>query len=133
MTLVVGDFVYEDILDDPLRVTGAASGITTLNGQRSILEFARETGHQVWFDVHVWTGGPRPSPSFDAMFSYIDALEKLDTGYRCRFPSRRFRIQRQQSCSAAGTCQRPGYQRHRAGWPNTGCPVRELPAARRTE
>jgi hypothetical protein len=78
--LVVGDFVYDDIIRDANRVTGAASGITTLDGQRRILEFAKAAGHEVWFDLHVWTEGPGRHPSLAGALSFIDALEKMETG-----------------------------------------------------
>jgi hypothetical protein len=78
--LVVGDFVYDDVIRDASRVTGAASRITTLDGQRRILEFAKAAGHEVWFDVHVWTEGPGRHPSLSGALSFIDALEKMETG-----------------------------------------------------
>ena len=77
---VVGDFVYETVIQDAAKVTRAASGITNLDGQRRILEFAREAGHPVWFDLHVWTDGPALHPAIDATFSFIDALEKMKSG-----------------------------------------------------
>lgn len=80
ITLVVGDFVYDHVITDAAKITGAASGINNLDGQRAILEFARAKGHEVWFDLHVWTAGPRPASSLDAMLSFIDALEKMQTG-----------------------------------------------------
>lgn len=82
--LVVGDFVYEDLIVDPEHLTGAASGITNLAGQRRILEFAKRRDREIWFDVHVWTDGPKPARSFDAMFSFIDALEKIADGAKFR-------------------------------------------------
>jgi hypothetical protein len=82
--LIVGDFVYEDPIVDPNHVTGAASGITTLDGQRRILAFAKRHDQEVWFDVHVWTDGPKPARSFDAMFSYLDALERIADGAKFR-------------------------------------------------
>ncbi|BBO34641.1 family 16 glycoside hydrolase [Lacipirellula parvula] len=78
--LIVGDFVYDHPITDPQCITGAASGITTLDGQRSILEFAKAAGHEVWFDVHVWTDGPDRHQTLEGMFSFIDALENLQTG-----------------------------------------------------
>jgi alpha-L-arabinofuranosidase len=80
LQLIVGDFMYNDAIRDASRVTGAASGIENLDGQRSILEFARQSGHEVWFDVHVWTDGPGRHPSLPGALSFIDALEKLETG-----------------------------------------------------
>jgi alpha-L-arabinofuranosidase len=80
VTIVVGDFVYMDPIKDPSNVNRAASGITNLDGQKKVLQTAKANNREVWFDVHVWTGGPRPDSSFDSMFSYIDALESLADG-----------------------------------------------------
>jgi hypothetical protein len=38
----------------------------------------------VWFDLHIWTDGPGPSPSLDALPTYIGALEKLAAGAKHR-------------------------------------------------
>ena len=78
--LVVGDFVYSRPIQDPFRFDGAASGITSLEGQKKILEVAKAANREVWFDVHVGTDGPRPDSSFDGLFSYKSALSKLADG-----------------------------------------------------
>jgi hypothetical protein len=75
--LVVGDFVYGRPITDPDNFTGAASRITSLAGQKRILQLAAEADREVRFDVHVWTDGPRPDDSFHSMFSYRDALSKI--------------------------------------------------------
>ncbi|MFO0943934.1 MAG: alpha-L-arabinofuranosidase C-terminal domain-containing protein [Pirellulales bacterium] len=82
ITIVVGDFVYDIPITEPQKIEGAASGITNLNGQAELLKFAKQNNREIWFDIHVWTDGPRPNRSFDAMFTYIDALEKLSEGAR---------------------------------------------------
>ncbi|MFO0925748.1 MAG: alpha-L-arabinofuranosidase C-terminal domain-containing protein [Gemmataceae bacterium] len=82
--LVVGDFLYNHPIADPEKVTGAASGITSLAGQRRILRLAREMNREVWFDVHVDTEGPGLSPSVRALPSTMDALAKLADGARHR-------------------------------------------------
>jgi hypothetical protein len=76
MILVVGDFAYDHPITDPHHLTGAASGITDLGGQQAILDFARERGGEVWFDIHVDTDGPR-RPSVLAAPSFIDAIDQL--------------------------------------------------------
>jgi hypothetical protein len=81
---VVGDFQYERPITDPDRVTGAASGVTSLAGHRRILDLARQAGREVWFDVHVWTEGAEPSPSARALPSYVDAIDRLAGGARHR-------------------------------------------------
>lgn len=78
--LVVGDFAYDHAIDDPGRVTGAASRITNLDAHRKLLALAKQAGREIDFDVHVWTEGPEPSPSLRALPSYVAALEKLADG-----------------------------------------------------
>jgi hypothetical protein len=82
--LVVGDFQYDRPVAGPARVEGAASGVTTLAGHKKILDLARRSGREVWFDVHLWTEGPGPSPSARALTSYVDAIERLADGARHR-------------------------------------------------
>lgn len=72
--------MYDDPITNPKEVTGAASGIRNLDGQRKILKFAQSAGHEVWFDLHVWTDGPGRHPTLAGMFSFIDALEAMKTG-----------------------------------------------------
>jgi hypothetical protein len=82
MTIVVGDFVYGQRIENPDQFGGAASGITTLAAHRGILQLAKDHQREVWFDVHVGTDGPRPDSTLSATLSYIDALEKLADGAR---------------------------------------------------
>jgi len=78
--LIVGDFSYHSLITDPFQFTGADSGITTLAAHQKVLQLAKQHGREVWFDLHVWTEGPRPDSSLSAMFSYIDALDKIADG-----------------------------------------------------
>lgn len=79
--LVVGDFAYDRRIDDPFKLSGAASGITSLAGQKRILQLAKEHNREVWFDAHVWTDRPvKVNSSLDGMFSFTDALTKLAGG-----------------------------------------------------
>ena len=80
VTLVVGDFVYSDPITDPLKFTGAASGITSLAGQHKILQLAKTHGREVWFDLHIATDGPGTSRDLAALPTFIDALAKLADG-----------------------------------------------------
>lgn len=82
--LVVGDFQYDRPITDPMRVEGAASKITTLAAHKKILDLARQNGREVWFDAHMWTDGPEPSPSARALQGYIDAIERLADGAKHR-------------------------------------------------
>lgn len=80
ITIVVGDFVYGQRIEDPMKFGGAASGITTLAAHKKILQLAKQHQREVWFDLHVGTDGPRPDSTLAATLSYIDALEKLADG-----------------------------------------------------
>src|ERR1017187_4080965 len=78
--LVVGDFSYPRRIQDVQHFSGADSGITSLSGHERILRLAKEYKREVWFDVHVWTEGPRPDSSLDGAFSFCDALDKIADG-----------------------------------------------------
>jgi hypothetical protein len=80
IVLVVGDFDYRERIKDPFKFGGTSSGISTLAAHQQILQLAKKHGREVWFDVHVWTDGPRPDATLPATFSFIDALEKLADG-----------------------------------------------------
>lgn len=79
MILTVGDFVYDAPIDDPAHVTGAMSKITNLDGQRKILELARQHGREIRFDIHLATTEPH-SPSVLAYPSFLRALEAMAPG-----------------------------------------------------
>jgi hypothetical protein len=76
---VVGDFQYERPIGDPFHIEGAASKITSLAAHQKILELAKKNGHEVWFDVHLWTERPGHA-SVKAFPSYLDAIDKLADG-----------------------------------------------------
>ena len=78
--LVVGDFSYHGRIQDPYHFSGADSGITTLAAHERILRLAKEQQREVWFDVHVWTEGPRPDSTLDSTLTYCDALDKIAAG-----------------------------------------------------
>jgi hypothetical protein len=80
IVLILGDFSYHKVITTPFNFTGADSGITTLAGQQRILQLAKQHDREVWFDLHVWTDGPRPDSSLESMFSYIDAMDKIADG-----------------------------------------------------
>jgi len=82
VVLIVGDFVYGSAIRDPLKFSGAFSGITSLAGQQKIIRLAKQHGREVWFDVHVGTDGPRPDAAFAGMFSFVSALERIADGAR---------------------------------------------------
>jgi hypothetical protein len=80
LILVVGDFVYDHVIGDIDHVTGAASGITNLDGHRKLLQLAKEADREIDFDVHVGTDGPHASGSLRALGSYVAALDGLARG-----------------------------------------------------
>jgi alpha-L-arabinofuranosidase len=80
IVIVVGDFQYSQVITNPFSFGGADSGITSLAAQRKILQLAGQHHCEVWFDLHVWDDGPKPTSTLDAMFSYYDALDKLANG-----------------------------------------------------
>ncbi|HEY2252081.1 MAG TPA: alpha-L-arabinofuranosidase C-terminal domain-containing protein, partial [Planctomycetaceae bacterium] len=80
LTLVVGDFVYNQRIADPYNFGGAESRITTLAAHQRILELAKRHDREVWFDIHIATDGPGVSPSTQALPTYADALEKIAAG-----------------------------------------------------
>ena len=80
MVIVVGDFQYERPIADPDHIAGADSKITTLSAHRRILDVARRLDGEVWFDVHVWTDGDKPSASLNALPSYVHSIDALANG-----------------------------------------------------
>jgi len=63
VTLVVGDFAYDRVIEDPYNFSGAPR-IKTLAAHQKILNLAKEHGREIWFDVHIGTeqvrGASRP-------------------------------------------------------------------------
>lgn len=78
VTIVVGDFAYDKPIEDPFHFTGSPV-IHSLAAQQKILEFAKENGRAVWFDVHVGNNEP-DQPHLEGTRSFIDALDKLCPG-----------------------------------------------------
>lgn len=80
VVLVAGDFVYDHVIEDADKFTGAASGITSLAAHRQILQLAKQAGREVAFDVHIATDGPAASGSLRPLPSYVAALDRLADG-----------------------------------------------------
>ena len=78
----MGDFDYREVIRDPFQFRGTSSGITTLATHQQILQLAKKHDREVWFDVHMWTDGPRPDATLAGTLSLIDALEKIADGAR---------------------------------------------------
>lgn len=79
--LVVGDFTYPGHIIDPYNPPGARP---SLEAHKNILDFARDRGKTVWFDVHIWTDEPR-NPDQErhglaGLRDYIHWLGKLSPG-----------------------------------------------------
>jgi alpha-L-arabinofuranosidase len=84
ITIVCGDFMYGEVIRDPMQFRGNPSGITTLAAHKEILALAKKHDREVWFDVHVWTEGPRLDSTTPATLSFVDALEKIADGAKHR-------------------------------------------------
>jgi alpha-L-arabinofuranosidase len=77
--LVLGDFAYGKVIDDPFNFPGGAA-VKSLAAQKKILDFAREHNREVWFDIHVWTENPPHPNGMRPEQSYIEHLAKLSPG-----------------------------------------------------
>jgi Domain of Unknown Function (DUF1080)/Alpha-L-arabinofuranosidase C-terminal domain len=77
--LVVGDFAYGKVIQDPYKFEGGAV-VNTLAAHKKILELARARGREVWFDIHVWTDHPPEPNALKSERSYIDQLGNLAPG-----------------------------------------------------
>lgn len=77
--LVVGDFAYDKVIEDPYNF-GGAPNIKTLAAHKKILDLAREHGREVWFDVHVWTEHPPAPNGMPGVRSFIEQLGRLSPG-----------------------------------------------------
>jgi hypothetical protein len=82
--LVIGDFGYHRPINDPDHFTGADGGISNLDGQRKILDLARQHNREVWFDIHIWSEQLPPSDTLVAAPTYMDALDKIANGAKHR-------------------------------------------------
>ena len=52
--LVVGDFTFEDVIEDPFSFTGARK-IKSLAAHQKLLQLAAKWNAEIDFDVHLWT------------------------------------------------------------------------------
>ena len=79
--LVVGDFAYDKAIKDPYNF-GGAPRIKSLAAHKKILDFAREHGREVWFDVHIGTERPPDPRGVPGVRSFAEQLGKLSPGAR---------------------------------------------------
>jgi alpha-L-arabinofuranosidase len=78
--LIVGDFEYKNPIADPYHFDGAPR-IKSLAAHKEILDLAKASGREVWFDVHIWNHNPREARSrIAALASFDAALAKLSPG-----------------------------------------------------
>ncbi len=78
--LVVGDFGYDNVINDPYNFTGSWSGITTLAAQKQILDLAKSYNREVWFDIHINTNAPPDPTNIPAINSFYDQLGNITPG-----------------------------------------------------
>lgn len=79
VVLVVGDFAYDKVIEDPYNFSGAPN-IKTLAAHKKILDLAREHGREVWFDVHIGTEQPPAPNGVPGVRSFIEQLGRLSPG-----------------------------------------------------
>lgn len=79
LILVVGDFAYGRVIDDPYHFQGGVA-VNTLEAHRKILELARKHGREVWFDIHISTEQPPQPNGLRPERSYIEQLGKIAPG-----------------------------------------------------
>ncbi len=77
--LVVGDFAYGKVIQDPFNFEGGAAA-KSLAAHRKILDLAREHGREVWFDIHIGTEQPPQPRGLQAERSYIEQLGRISPG-----------------------------------------------------
>ncbi len=78
---IVGDFAYGEVIQDPDHFEGGAA-VNSLAAHRKILEFARASGREVWFDIHVGTDHPPEPHGLRSERSYIEQLGKIAPGVK---------------------------------------------------
>jgi hypothetical protein len=79
--LIVGDFAYHRVIENPDRFDGGVA-VNSLAAHRKILELARGRGREVWFDIHIDTDHPPLPNGLKPERSYIEQLGKLAAGAR---------------------------------------------------
>jgi len=77
--LVVGDFLYRRVIDDPYHFQGGQA-VNTLAAHRKILELAMARGREVWFDIHVNTDHPPEPNGMKPERSFVEKLGKIAPG-----------------------------------------------------
>jgi hypothetical protein len=78
LILVVGDFFYNQVIQDPFNFGGGA--VKTLVAHKKILDLAREHGREVWFDIHIGTEQPPQPGNLAGERSFIEQLGNISPG-----------------------------------------------------
>ena len=78
VTIVVGDFFYNNPISDPYHFDGGA--VSTLAAHKQILDLAKAHNREVCFDVHIGTGSPPEPGDLAGPRSLMDQLGKLSPG-----------------------------------------------------
>ena len=79
VTLIVGDFIYNEVIEDPWNFGGSEAKITSLEGHKMILDNAEAQGRTVWFDIHFWSEtGRHPYDSFEPALSFAEEADFPD-------------------------------------------------------
>jgi hypothetical protein len=81
LILVVGDFAYGKVIDDPFHFEGGAR-VKSLAAHEKVLDLAKSHDREVWFDIHVWTDHPPEPNGMKPERSYIEQMKKLSDGAR---------------------------------------------------
>ncbi len=79
LILIVGDFAYGKVIDDPFNFSGGVA-VNTLAAHKKILELAKARGREVWFDIHVSTDHPPEPNGLLPERSYIEQLGRIAPG-----------------------------------------------------
>ena len=82
VTVVVGDFSYNQAIHNPYNFEGAPR-IKSLAAHKKILDLAVRHNQEVWFDVHIWSDQPRDPDGLGGVPSFIEALCRI--GPQARF------------------------------------------------
>ena len=77
ITIVVGDFAFNEPIIDPYNFKGGAV-IKTLAAHKKILDLAVEHDREIWFDVHVWNHEPRDCEGLGGVPTFIEHLAKFN-------------------------------------------------------
>lgn len=79
--LVVGDFAYNQEIEEAFRFRGGAA-VKTLETHKKILDLAKAHDREVWFDVHIATDAPPMPNGVPGVRSFAEKLGQISLGAR---------------------------------------------------